>query len=208
VNAKRMKFDIRQFGRPLLIVFGVWFVLCVAGYVLLVRPKTAEFSSLVEGSQPQFQVLKQRRAEVEAREGFLEALRQAEADLVHLRSEVLSSRERRQVVVQAEVARLCRLFSIDLDSVSFDNNVLKDEELDRMVMTVPLKGGYNNLRQFLQAVENSDKFLVVDRVALDENKEGGVMLQLSITLATYFDLPAEMKNPTGRTRRVRPRGSA
>ena len=112
------------------------------------------------------------------------------------------------MLVQAEVARLCRLFSIDLESVAFDNDLLMGEELDRMVMTVPLLGGYENLRKFLQAVESSDKFLVVERVALDENKEGGVMLQLSITLATYFDLPPELKEQKRPTRRRRPRGGA
>ena len=81
MNGKRVKFDIRQVGQPVTIVLIGWLVLCIASYLFLVRPKTAQYSSLVEGSQPQFQVLKQRRAEVEAREGYLDALSQAEQDL-------------------------------------------------------------------------------------------------------------------------------
>ena len=51
---------------------------------------------------------------------------------------------------------------------------------------------YANLRKFLQAVEESDKFLVVERVSLAKGKEGGSSLSLSISLATYFTAPPEL----------------
>ena len=128
---------------------------------------------------------------------------QAELDLRRLRQEVLARREDRMIEVQLELKKLADQFSIDLDSVTFDNELLHDEELDKLVMVVPLEGGYANLRRFLQAVESSDKFLVVERVALGEGKHGGVMLQLSISLATYFDGPLELKRVNERERRGR-----
>ena len=70
-----------------------------------------------------------------------------------------------------------------------------DEKLDRLVITVPLEGGYVSLRNFLRAVEHSSKFLLVERVALGKGKEGGVLLQLNITLATYFNAPEHMLSP-------------
>ena len=63
-------------------------------------------------------------------------------------------------------------------------------DLDKLIMVVPLQGNYASLRAFLQAVEDSEKFLLVERVALAEARQGGVMLELNITLATYFDAPA------------------
>ena len=75
------------------------------------------------------------------------------------------------------------------------------------MITVPLEGGYSALRRFLQAVEHSSKFLLVERVALGKGKEGGVLLQLNITLATYFNAPEERlrkkPQPTRRSRRSR-----
>ena len=59
-------------------------------------------------------------------------------------------------------------------------------------ISVPLEGGYANLRKFLQAVEGSDKFLVVERVALARGKQGGRMLDLNISLATYFMASPEL----------------
>ena len=69
-------------------------------------------------------------------------------------------------------------------------------------MIVPLEGGYQNLRSFIQAVESSEQFIVVERVQLGRSNEGGVMLQLNITLATYFDAP-ELRKQRGETRAPR-----
>ena len=136
-------------------------------------------------------------------ETFFAGLQQAEADLAKLRTEVLSTRAQRMVDIQRELERLCVEFRIDLDSVTYDNDLLGEEELERFAMVVPLEGGYANLRRFLQAVEDSANFLVVERVALGEGKEGGVMLLLNITLAAYFDMPPEMKGDRPASRRSR-----
>lgn len=201
MTARRFKFDIRAASRPILILLLIWLVLSLGFYFGWTRPKVQAASELGGSGDPQGRALGERRSTVEQHEAFLEALQQAEDDLAYLRREVLSTRRQRLVEVQQELASLCRQFSIDLDSVSFSNDLLFDEELDRMAMVVPLEGGYGNLRKFLLAVENSTKFLLVERVALGEGKEGGVMLQLDITLTTYFDLPPEMKRKGQRSRR-------
>jgi len=187
MTARRFKFDIRQAGPRILIVLVVLAALNVGFFLLLTRPKIREFSDLAVGSRPQLTKLEQRRNEVEEQEGFLEALQQAEQDLRRLRDEVLSTRERRMVEVQSELDEICRRFSIDLQSVTFESDLMERENLDKLIMVVPLQGNYANLRRFLQAVESSNKFLLVEQVALAEARLGGVMLELSITLATYFD---------------------
>jgi Tfp pilus assembly protein PilO len=105
---------------------------------------------------------------------------------------VLSTREERLVEVHREVADIANEFSIDLNTVSFSNELLVDEELDRLTIAVPLEGGYVNLRKFLQAVENSEKFLIVERVGLARGKQGGSLLDLNINMATYFTAPEDV----------------
>lgn len=188
--AWRLRFDIRQAGRQILIVLGLLFALNGAFYALAVRPAVAEYRTLTVTNKPLFDRLEERRQKVLGREAFLAAVKQAEADLLKLRDEVLSTREERMVEVQAEVEQLARQFGINLDSVTYKNQRLEDEQLDRIEIVVPLEGGYANLRRFLQAVESSDKFLVVERVGLVRGKEGGQLLQLNITMATYFNLSA------------------
>jgi hypothetical protein len=193
MSGRRFKFDIRQAGRYITIFLGLLVVVNGVFFFLATRPRVQEYTSLQEGTGPQQEALRARRAEVEEREAYYEALLKAETDLATLREDVLSTRQERMIDVQLELAALAEQFTIDVDEINFENQLLREEELDKLVMTVPLEGGYGNLRKFLRAVEDSDKFLVVERVALGEGKTGGVLLQLNISLATYFDAPEDVK---------------
>lgn len=194
-----LRFDIRQAGGRILLALLALLLVNVVAYLLLVRPKVQEYRELLDRSGPRFELLDERTAEVEANEAFLAAVEQARRDLRTLREEVLSTRDERMVSVQAVVERLANQFSADFESVTYENSLLEEEGLDRMAMTLPLEGGYANLRRFLQAVEDSEEFLVVERVGLGQGKQGGVLLQLDITLATYFNAPVQRER---RARRV------
>lgn len=196
MSAARVRFDIRQASRDLAIVFVAILALNLGFYVLSVRPRVQEYRSLTEESAPRIAELEQRDAARRAREAYRSALGKAEEDLATLRRDVLSTRNQRLIEVQAEVDHLAQMFNVVSEQVTYENEILEDEGLERMWMTIPLQGGYANLRKFIHAVENSDKFLVIERVALAEGDEGGVMLQLNITLATYFDLPESAPDRT------------
>ena len=191
MTTQRFKFDIRQAGPRILIVLAVLLVLNVGFFLVATRPRAQDYRALAQGSETELTALERRTREVERREDFLGALQKSEADLHRIREEVLSTRELRMVEVQSELEALCQQFQIDLNSVVFDSDLLLHEDLDKLIMVVPLQGNYSNLRNFLQAVEDSEKFLLVERVALAEGKEGGVLLDLNITLATYFDAPED-----------------
>lgn len=184
------RLDPRQAVRH---VLGALLALAVANVlfaVLVVRPRIGRYEVLTEDSAPSLERLRKREEAVRALEGYAASLRKAEADLEHLRREVLSTRDRRLIEVQLEVARLAEQFKVSLERIQFENEFLEEEGLERLAMTVPLQGGYSSLRRFIQAVERSDQFLVVERVALAEGGEGGALLDLNITVATYFDSPS------------------
>ena len=201
----RRSIDAAQWIRAIGMVLVCLAALNLGFWLLFTRPQVRESERLAVGTDPQRRALLERRAEVEKQEQFLAQLERAEADLKRLRSELLATRDTRMIGVQLEVAELCERFGIDWDSVSIDNELLVDEELDRLVMTVPLEGGYANLRRFLQAVEASDEFLVVEQVGLSEAHDGGVMLELNVALATYFDSP-ELRERNRTERAGRPAG--
>ena len=199
----RIRIDIRQLGPKLIATLAIGVAVNLAFWFFAVRPQVREYGILVGDKEP-LVLLEQRQNVVEAAEGYLNALRQAQTDLKTLRIEVLSTRQRRMVDVQRELAQLCKQFNIDLDGVRYENEILEAEELERFGMVVPLEGGYRNLRKFLQAVESSPRFLLVEQVELGQSQEGGGKLELSITLATYFDAPDEIlpgRRGAGRARR-------
>lgn len=185
----RFHFDIRQSGRRIVWALVVLVALNLAATLLVVRPKVRDLEGLQEASAPRREAKQALIDDVESREAYLAALDQARLDLATLRDDVLSTKNRRLVPVQLEVASLADEFGVRFEQVRNKNAVLEDEELEYFGMVVPLEGGYANLRQFIQAVESSEKFLVIEQVALDEAKDGGALLQLNITVATYFDFP-------------------
>ncbi len=203
------KFDIRRSGKVILIVLGVWLFINAGVWLGLVSPKTKQLAAFEQEQLPRLTAEKARKKQVEESEGYYSALVKAEEDLAHLREQVLSTKRSKQVEAQLEMDRIAKQFGVDMARVQYENSELLNEALDRFAMTAPLEGGYGNLRRFIQAVESSKLFLVIERVDLEQGKDGGVMLQLNITVAAYFDSPQLREKKAGSTRRGgddKPRG--
>ncbi len=203
----RPRFDIREAGRPIVGTLVAVLAVNVLATVFLVQPARREMERLRDDSQPRVIRVRDREKQVVEREKHLAALRQAESDLDRLRGEVLATRERRMIEVQLELARLAKQFGINLARVQYENQMLEEYGIERFAMVVPLEGGYTNLRKFMQAVEDSKRYLLLDRVALAEGADGGQLLSLNVTLATYFsagnaEAPSAAPSPAPARRRA------
>jgi Tfp pilus assembly protein PilO len=188
VTARRPRFDVRESSGRIFLVLLAALVVNVAVSVMLVRPKLVRYAELTDQSSPQHQIIKAREKEVLEKEGYRAELEKARDDMKRLAGDVLSTRQRRMIGVQLEIAKLVREFGISLDRVKYENEILDNGALERFASVIPLAGGYSNLRKFIQAVESSDNFLVVERVVLGTGKSNDVV-ELNITLATYFIAP-------------------
>lgn len=188
MNARRPRFDIREASSRIALAFGALLIANAAIFVLVVRPKVAQYAQLTDESSPHLQLVKSREKDVKTKEAYVASLTTARDDMKRLASDVLSTRQRRMIGVQLEVAKLVKEFGIALDRVQYENETLDNGALERFGIVVPLAGGYTNLRKFIQAVESSDNFLVIERVALGAGKSADV-IELNITLATYFIAP-------------------
>ena len=184
----RRRFDVREASGIVFLVFGLLILANVLVTVFVVRPKVIRHRQLTDLSSPQLQVVKIREKEVVEKEDHRKALEKARDDMKHLAGDVLSTRQRRMIGVQLEVAKLARDYGIALDRVRYENEQLDNGALERFAIVVPLSGGYSALRKFIQSVESSDNFLVIERVALGAGKSTEILV-LDITLATYFIAP-------------------
>ena len=208
MKAGKLHFDVRTGGRQAALALAIGLALNGGAYLFWVRPHVRQAHQLEEESEPRLKQIKDREAEVAAKEKFVQAVETASKDLTALRQDVLSTKRQRMIAVQLEVAELASQFGINLERVQYegpDPQQTAKEGLERFGMKVPLKGGYTNLRKFLQAVEASDEFLVIEQVALEGGTEGQATgLELSITLATYFDAPELRQQPAPRQGRRAP----
>ena len=103
---------------------GALLVVNVAISVLYVRPKVVRYRQLTDLSSPQLQVVKSREQEVVQKESYRIALVKARDDMKHLAGDVLSTRQRRMIGVQLEIAKLAREFGIALDRVRYETEAV------------------------------------------------------------------------------------
>lgn len=185
MTRRRPRFDIREASGKIFLVLGALILANAAVSVLLIRPKLVRYRELTDMSSPQLTVVKARETEIVQKEQYRLALEKARDDMKRLAGDVLSTRQRRMVASQLEVTKLAREFGIAINRVQYQNETVDNGALERFATVLPLAGGYSNLRKFIQAVESSDNFLVIERVALGTGKSSDVV-ELNITLATYF----------------------
>lgn len=197
MTARRPRFDVREASGKILLVLVASLVANAAVSVMIVRPTVVRYRELTDLSNPQLHVVKAREKEIVDKEAYRAALEKARDDMKRLAGDVLSTRQRRMVGVQLEIAKLVREFGIALDRIQYENGALDNGALERFAIVVPLSGGYSNLRKFIQAVESSDSFLVIERVDLGAGKSSEVV-ELNITLATYFIAPDADLNELGK----------
>ena len=188
MKPRRSRFDVREQSGKILLLLGAGLLANVVVSVLVVRPKVVRYRQLTDVSSPQLQVVETREKDIAQKEAYLASLEKTRDDMKHLAGEVLATRQRRMIGVQLEVAKLVKEFGIALEKVQYENEQVDNGALERFGIVVPLTGGYTSLRKFIQAVESSDNFLVIERVQLGTGKSSDVV-ELNITLATYFTAP-------------------
>ncbi len=198
------KFDIRQAFGMILVVFVAGSIANALVYVFLVRPVVVDFEALDKSSTTERTDSKLNKKKVENQEQYLAALVHAQNDLVTLREDILSTRRARMIEVEVELHKLAGNHSVNMERVQYQNSELITEELDRLGMVAPFEGSYKSLRDLIEAIEHSDKFFVIEKVALGEGNHGAASLLMNITIATYFDAPYLRELAVERTPRRRP----
>ena len=53
-------------------------------------------------------------------------------------------------------------------------------------MTLPIEGTYTSIRKFLNILESRPKFIIVDSMALDSEREGTGLIRMEMRLVTLF----------------------
>jgi Tfp pilus assembly protein PilO len=66
----------------------------------------------------------------------------------------------------------------------FQREEVPDARVERVAVTLPLEGSYEQLVGFLREIEASTRFLTVDRVSMRAENDGGARLQ--VELSTYL----------------------
>jgi Tfp pilus assembly protein PilO len=83
---------------------------------------------------------------------------------------------------------LARQSGLQVKSLQFDPESIKDSRLGRVKGRVTLTGDYTNIRRFLYALETAQEFVIVNRVELSQvsAQSGSGTLEVVLDVATYY----------------------
>ena len=85
----------------------------------------------------------------------------------------------------ASLEQTAREVGLEATSSSVDVMSERDRQLTQFSIQMELAGNYGAVREFIHRLERAPKFVVIDRVTLQENPaEGGLALKLE--LSTFY----------------------
>lgn len=192
--------DVRRDARRILGVLLALLLLDCLFFAIFVYPKVKETTALRAEKDSFTSVLSDTKQHTEALGASLERVRAQEKGLESFYGEILGTKQAKMVEIEREISKIATEFRIDPREVRYDTEELPEGHVERFLIQLPLQGDYQNLRSFIERVERSQNFLVIDRVVLSGTKEGGVLLQLNVDVATYFNAPWLLKGSRSRRR--------
>ena len=186
-NAVRKRgFDLRQDLHWFAGALGILLLINLGFFFFLNLPRVRALGSLRSARDQAQASLK---AERERTESMRRLLEKYDAEVVHLDDfydNWLGTQASRMTAIQRRIRQIAREFRIDPESINYNVTEVEETDLMSFQITIPLVGGYPNLRQFLYRVESSKHLLTVDSVELTGSREGGAMLSLTIRMTTHF----------------------
>jgi Tfp pilus assembly protein PilO len=127
------------------------------------------------------------------------AIRENAADAERFQRSLVGAEKQDLLPALKAIEDLARAPGLRPGGRGFEREGVPDAPVERVGVTLPLEGSYEQLVGFLREVEASPRFLTVDRVSMRAQHEGGARLQ--VELSTYLRQSGEA--PRGEERRGR-----
>jgi len=188
MNLRRFlaQFDVREKAGVITAIILVWLGLNLAFAFTVNLPRGRRVAELETSVNETASALARKQQEVEKLRAHFERVVGGRASLDKFYSDVLSTKQNRLISFQREIRTIADQFKINLDTISYPRETFPKDKVTKFSATMPLSGSYENLREFIDTIEHSQNFIVIEGIQLANSKEGGVILGLSIQLSTFF----------------------
>lgn len=131
-----------------------------------------------EAARAEVQRLRQTTAGLRER---ARAIRENGADVERFYSRLAGTEKADLLPTLEAIEDLARAPGLKPGARGFQRQEVKDARVERVAVTLPLVGSYEQLVGFLRGVEASPRFLTVDRVAMRADRGGGGTLQVELS---------------------------
>ena len=179
-------FDVREKSATIAVVILVWLGINLAFAFLVNVPRAQQQSTLDQAVHHAAGLLGSKMDDVARLREHYTRVMEGRSNLDKFYADVLSTKNERLISFQKEIRDIAGKFHISLESISYPREEFTKDKVAKFGATMPLTGSYENLREFIDTIEKSENFIVIESIQLANSKEGGVILSLNIMLSTYF----------------------
>jgi type IV pilus assembly protein PilO len=103
-----------------------------------------------------------------------------------LYKEWLTPESQRLTTVIAEVKKLAQMAGVEYSSFSYPGQLLEEQGLIKRSLVFSVEGSYLELRSFINLLEVSDLFLILESMRLSGGAQEGRTVRVSMTVSTLF----------------------
>lgn len=185
----RKRFDLRQDLLRVVAILGVLLLLNVGFYLFLNLPRLRALADLTSGRDDVRSALIEIRRSCQSMQDLVTRYDDESARLERFYTDRLGTQIERMTRIQQTIRAIATEFRIAPESIDYNSAEVEKSDLTRFQITIPLVGGYPNLRHFINRVETAPYLAIIDSIELSGSQGGGAMLSLTIRISTYFRAP-------------------
>jgi Tfp pilus assembly protein PilO len=182
----RLARRVVQEHRRAVVTIAAVFVLNVLLYLIVVRPWNQSVATIEQRTLAAEQARSAAQTEFNRANGTLTGKDRASKELETFYSKVLAqdlSGARR--LTYGRVQRLAQEHRLAYQSSRYEPVEERGSTLTKLKVNVELTGPYNNMRNFIHAIETAPQFVVIENISLAEGSTEG-SLRLAMDLSTYY----------------------
>jgi Tfp pilus assembly protein PilO len=177
--------------RALIIPVALGVVLNIAAYLFVVRPLALKSAGVADRAIAARQALAVAERDLAAARALVTGTSRADEELATFYEQVLpADQNSARRLTYLTVYHLARKMNVKFLDRKYEVEPPKrDARTGRLKIRTELQGDYENLRQFIYALESAPEFVIIDDVTLSQN-DAAKPLTLTIELSSYYRLDA------------------
>jgi Tfp pilus assembly protein PilO len=123
---------------------------------------------------------------LDERRDLLTLIEDNRENLQRFYNDVLGTRSQRLIEILAEREEIGGEFGVAPTQVRYETARVQNLPLEKFTMSFPLTGTYESLRFFVDTLEHSDNFFIIQDIELESGRETESELGMRISISTYF----------------------
>lgn len=175
--------------RTAVLALALFLLLNLLAYIVVVRPLAAKSNGAADRAAAASNALRAAERDFAQAEALVQGKARADEELDAFYTKVLpKDMTAARRMTYASLPSLARKTGVLYEARTTEiETVDRDGRLERMNIRMVLQGDYENLRQFIYALESAPEFVIIDDVTLVEGT-GDEPLRLTVNMSTYYRL--------------------